>query len=306
MRQQERIFIHRIGGDGPDPATPGREIFPFWSFTKTAMAICALRLAQEGRIDLDRPLDGWDVTMRQLLDHSSGLPDYTTLPAYAEAVARDDPPWPAERLRTETMAQGRRFAPGTGWAYSNLGSLLARETLEATTGRPLSDLIRETVCRPLGLGSVRLATRRRDFAEVVWPGARRYHPGWVYHGCLVGTAADAARLLHGLFAGRLLDAGTLARMQVARTLGGALPGRPWTEHGYATGLMRGRCGDVGRAVGHSGGGPFCVNAVYHFPDLPVPTTVACFAGGTEEGVAERAAVDAARKARPGRSRRIAH
>jgi D-alanyl-D-alanine carboxypeptidase len=61
--------------------------------------------------------------------------------------------------------------------------------------------------------------------------------------------------------------------------------------------MIGEMGQAGRAIGHSGGGPGCVNAVYHFPDLPRPVTVAAFTEGTDEGAAEflaaRTALDAA-------------
>ena len=62
------------------------------------------------------------------------------------------------------------------------------------------------------------------------------------------------------------------------------------EHcGYGAGLMTGRMGDSGQAIGHSGGGPFSVNAVYHFPDRGIPITVACFTDGADEGRAEFAA-----------------
>jgi hypothetical protein len=48
--------------------------------------------------------------------------------------------------------------------------------------------------------------------------------------------------------------------------------------------------EAGRAIGHSGAGPFCVNAVYHFPDASLPVTVATFTDGNEEGRAEFEAV----------------
>jgi hypothetical protein len=72
-------------------------------------------------------------------------------------------------------------------------------------------------------------------------------------------------------------------------LGGALPGRPWTECGYGLGVMSGSWGAAGRVIGHTGGGPFSVNAVYHFPDMDQPLTVASFTDGQEEGIAEHAA-----------------
>lgn len=294
MNTRRPIFIHRISdADSGAHQTTGTEIFPYWSFTKTVISICTLRMAQEGRIELDRHLTGHDFSLRQLLDHTSGLPDYASLADYRRAVSKDETPWPAEQLREATLAQGRLFAPGNGWAYSNLGYMLARDQIENVAGQPLSDLVRRMICDPLGLDSISLATTRQDFTSVHWEEAARYHPGWVYHGCLIGTVADAAKLLHALFTGRLLNASMLAEMMIRHPLGGAIEGRPWTECGYAIGLMSGRCGPAGRAMGHSGGGPFSVNAVYHFPDLKRPATVASFTNGGNEGIAEFAAVEAA-------------
>lgn len=268
-------------------------MFPYWSFTKTVIAICALRMVQEGRIDPDRRLAGYDFSLRQVLDHTSGLPDYFSVPGYRKAVEQTEQPWTAEHLREVTMAQGRLFAPGKGWSYSNLGYMLARDLIEDVAQLPFANLLKQMICDPLGLDSIELAAARHDFERIHWKATKGYHPGWVYHGCLIGTAADAAKLLHALFSGKLLNASILAEMLVQHPLGGAIEGRPWTECGYALGLMSGRCGNVGRVIGHSGGGPFSVNAVYHFPDLRRPVTVASFTDGTNEGVAEFAAVEAA-------------
>jgi hypothetical protein len=123
-----------------------------------------------------------------------------------------------------------------------------------------------------------------------WPSIRTYDAGWVYHGCLTGTAIDAARLLHALFRGRVLRADTLQTMLGGYELGGTTAGRPWTATGYGLGLMSGCMGQAGQSIGHSGGGPFCVNAVYHFPDLDDPVTVASFTQGNHEGTAETEAL----------------
>lgn len=266
------------------------QIFPYWSFTKTVIAICALKLCEQGRLDLDAPVEGQIFSLRQLLNHTSGLPDYGSLPAYHEAVRRDAPPWPREQLVDAVMAQGTLFAPGEGWSYSNLGHMLALEQIERAAGKPFATVVSQQINAPLGLKTMRLAETRDHFASVPWEGARRYHPGWVYHRCLTGTAAEAARLLHALCLGQILGKHSLAQMMTPVPLGGAIEGRPWTTCGYGLGLMIGELGEGLRAIGHSGAGPFCVNAVYHFPDLAGPVTVASFAAGTDEGVAEVEAV----------------
>lgn len=88
--------------------------FPYWSFTKTVIAICALKLQEAGSLDLDAPLQGARYTLRQLLNHTAGLPDYHSLLDYHRAVARDEEPWPREKLLERALAQGPVFAPGEG------------------------------------------------------------------------------------------------------------------------------------------------------------------------------------------------
>ncbi|WP_199699548.1 serine hydrolase domain-containing protein [Notoacmeibacter ruber] len=263
-------------------------LFPYWSFTKTAIAICALRLADQGTVELDAPLPGWQFTLRQLLQHTAGLPDYYALPDYRRDVSQGKPPWAVDDLLERSLAQGMLFAPGEGWTYSNVGYLLARKHIEKRAGQSLAALVRRFISEPLALESLGLATTQADFEKLHWDEASLYHPGWVYHGCLTGTAEDAAGMLQGLMAGELLGRERLEEMLATHPVGGAIPGRPFTECGYGLGLMSGRAGAAGRMIGHSGGGPFAVNAVYHFPDRPVPVTVACFTAGPDEGVPEHA------------------
>lgn len=287
---------YRISASGDECGQGDQSaLFPYWSFTKTAIAICALRLSESGVLDLDSPLSGEPFTLRQLLTHTAGLPDYGAIPAYHQAVAAGDEPWSRDVLLSAVMAKGMLFQPAEGWSYSNVGYMLAREHIEAASGESFSRLMEEIICQPLGLTSIVLAKTPDQFSRLYCAAAGEYHPGWVYHGCLTGNVSDAATLLHGLFTGKLITAASLAKMQIGYPLGGALQGRPWTECGYGAGLMIGAMSEAGRAVGHTGGGPSCVNAIYHFPDLPEPATVACFTDGTNEGIAEFEAVRVAQK-----------
>lgn len=270
---------------------PADALLPWWSFTKTVIAIAALRLAEEGRLDLDAPRPGKAFTLRQLLSHRAGVTNYGRLAAYHEAVALRQDAWSREQLLEEAGADRLEFEPGAGWAYSNIGYMFAKEALEEAAGRPLAEALQGIVIGPLGLASVRLAQTRSDLGRIPWRSLHDYDPGWVYHGLLIGTAADAARLLHAAMAGGFLSAGSLSQMRDRFTrLGGALPGRAVVEQAYGLGLMVGRLGEAGRAWGHNGSGPGSVNLVAHFPDVPAPTTVAVFAEGDDEGVVEREAV----------------
>lgn len=261
-------------------------LFPYWSYTKTVIALCALKLCERGALDLDVRPDGQNYSLRQLLMHTAGVPDYGSLAEYQRDVAAGVAPWSRQVLLDRVMANGMLFKPGQGWAYSNVGYMLAVEVLEQVSGKSLADLVAELITLPLGLNSIVLAQEPADFAKLHWAEATKYHPKWVYHGCLIGTVPDAARLLHAVFQGGFLRPDMIAQMMQHYPLGGAIAGRPWVKHGYNLGLMAGQATGGMADMGHSGCGWFSVNAVYHFPDLADPVTVACFADGCDEGVAE--------------------
>ena len=265
-------------------------LFPWWSFTKCALAICALRLSEEGFINLEECRPGKPYTLRQLLQHRAGVPEYGKLDSYHEAVARHDTPWSRAKLLEEVQADQLDFEPGTSWSYSNVGYLFVRDAIEQATGIELGTALKQFITDPLELRSVRLAMSSSDFDSVYCGTSEPYDPGWVYHGCLLGTTPDAARLLDALLHRRLLQPATLQLMLETYHLGGPIPGRPRIDCGYGLGLMSGRFGEVGRAIGHSGTGPFCANAVYYFPDVANPAVIASFTFGNDEGVAELEAV----------------
>lgn len=285
-----------LDDEPPTGAGASLECFPWWSFTKTVLAIAALRLVEAGKLDLDAPRPHKPYSLRQLLLHRAGIPNYGRLEAYHEAVARGEDAWPRASLLEAVRADALDFEPGTGWNYSNVGYLFVRDAIEEAAGLPLVEALDMWVLASLDLESVRLATKRADFEEIFWPALRTYDPAWVYHGCLIGRPADAARLLHALFRGELLQPASVeAIFERSTRLGDGIQGRPWTKHGYALGLMCGSMGEAGRAWGHSGGGPHSSNAVYHFPDLARPITVACFSDSEADGLAEFEALSIARR-----------
>ncbi|WP_235962522.1 serine hydrolase domain-containing protein [Jannaschia marina] len=256
---------------------------PWWSFTKTLIAALTVRSAARGQLDLDAPCKGHAWTLRDLLQHRAGLGDYGPMPRYKAAVAAGEAPWTdAEFLRAVPL-DALMSPPRESFRYSNIGYLLVVQALEAATGHSLETLLREMTA-PLGLSSVHIARMPSDFADLPFPSGG-YHPGWVAHRCAMGTPADAVRLLRAI-----LDDPTLGEMQAAVPLGGTIAGRPWTETGYGLGMMIGRVGTAGRAIGHSGGGAFSANAVYALPDCPGNPVVATFVAGGDEAPAETAAV----------------
>ena len=264
-------------------------LFPWWSVTKTVLAACALRLVGEGRLALDEGLPGRPYTLRQLLQHRAGVPNYGGLAAYHQAVERGEAPWAEDNLLARVGADRLDFPPGDGWAYSNVGYLFVRRIIERAVDANIATAIQDLVLDPLAMRSVSLARTPGDLAATAWGNPDRYHPGWVYHGLLIGTAADAALFMDAVATGRLLSPPLADAMLNRLTLGGAIPDRPWRTTGYGLGLMIGDMAPGGLAIGHSGNGPGSVCAVYHFRDCDPPCTVSTFAQTEDEGVTEHAA-----------------
>jgi CubicO group peptidase (beta-lactamase class C family) len=261
---------------------------PWWSLTKTALAAGALVLVTEGRLSLDADLRPRPYTLRQLLQHTAGVPDYGGLADYHQAVERGDEPWSREELLRRVGADRLVFPPGHGWAYSNVGYLFVRGLLEDAAGEELGAALRRLVFEPLGVPGVKIATEPNDLDGTAWGNAAAYHPGWVYHGLAVGTPIEAALFLHRLMTGDLVSGGFLADMRAPYALGGPVEGRPWRTAGYGLGLMVDVASPRGRCIGHTGGGPGSVAAAYHFPDLAPPRTTAAFAAVEDPAVVERA------------------
>ncbi len=264
---------------GEDTATD----VPWWSFTKTVIAAAALALARDGRLALDRSLPG-GYTLRQLLQHRAGLPDYGPLAAYHAAVARHEDAWPATLLLERANAQRLIYPPGTGWAYSNIGYLFVRRLIEETTGEHLGATLSALVLQPLDIGHARFAATRADLEGVT--GVSDYDPGWVYHGLVVGPLADAALLLHRLMTGKLLPPHLLSAMCTRHPLDVPTAGRPWLAPGYGLGLMTGNIAGGGIVAGHTGSGPGSVVAIYHALEGPHVCTAATFLPGDDQGAVE--------------------
>tara|TARA_B110000503_G_scaffold19237_1_gene28612 strand:- start:791 stop:1678 length:888 start_codon:yes stop_codon:yes gene_type:complete len=252
-------------------------IVPWWSFTKTVIAAAALVLVRDGKLSLDVPLKGKPFTLRQLLQHQAGLPDYGGLPEYHQAVEAGVTPWSREVFFGKVDIDKLLFEPGQGWQYSNMGYGLIGDIIQQTTGQDLNCSLQSLVLEPLGVLNARIAYEPRDLNGVCMGDARDYHPGWVFHGLLVGPLREAALFLHRLMTGALLPQSLMESMrETYELIDVPLGDRPWTNPGYGLGLMRGDV--VGNVLleGHAGEGPGSVIAVYHVPNAKGPSTIAAF------------------------------
>ena len=275
----------------PVPTEHADVVVPWWSFTKTVLAATALSLVRDGLIGLDDELPEGPFTLRQLLKHQAGLADYSELADYHAAVAQGLAPWSADDMLQRLDATRLRYTPGTSWRYSNVGYLQVARVIERVTGQPVETALAQRVFTPMGVTQIRLANTPEDLRGVYPASLASYHPGWVYHGLLVGPLSAAATVLHQLLTGDFLPPALRHAMQDAIVLGAELPGRPWASPGYGLGLMIGGTTSGHRLTGHTGVGPGGVIAVYHCAVGGQSATCSVFSEGDAEGAVEARALE---------------
>jgi D-alanyl-D-alanine carboxypeptidase len=227
--------------------------YPIYSVTKTAVAAAVLLLVREGAVELD--------AVRRLLDHTSGVRDYGSLPEYHEAVRRQPGrAWEDDEFLARTAVAGPQFQPGQGWAYSNTGYLLLRRLLDQHGG--LAALLPR-----LGLADAKVAERPHDLAvavpapsELLLDGVDDvrgvYDPRWVGHRTLLARAGDLLGFWRDLPT-EMLDPRTFV------PIGFAAPG--FVRPCYGLGVMADPGSPLGTVVGHGGGGPGYATAVFAVP-----------------------------------------
>ena len=252
-----------------DPAMPVR----LGSITKQFTAALIMKLADEGKLSLDDPLSkfvpdfpkpGADATVRQLLNHTSGIQSYTGIPGAMMTRGRN-PHTTAEMLAIFKDAPPA-FERGTDWAYNNSGYVLLGAIIEKVTGKPWHEALDEKIVRPLGLRTLRSGAApngeqgiprpyTRDGEKIV--AAMPIHMSFPHAaGALVGNAADLAAFARALHQGKVVRPESY-QLMIAPTV---LPGGRTVPYGFglAPGEVRGR-----PIVGHDGGIPgFQTDGIY--------------------------------------------
>jgi D-alanyl-D-alanine carboxypeptidase len=142
---------------------------PIGSITKSFTATIALQLVGEGALGLDDAIDRWypevpeapSITIRMLLNHSSGLPDISQLQLDLHCADPAAIVSPDQLIEAGIALPRGTFAPGKGYRYSSLNTIIVGRILEQITGRSFDDLITERLIVPLGLHRTRLDTDGR-------------------------------------------------------------------------------------------------------------------------------------------------
>jgi len=248
--------------------------FRIGSVTKIFVAALVLRLAAEGLLDLDGEATPFTegITIRQLLNHTSGLDDFMGDPvAFFEPYRRDpDHRWEfgaGEELRL-VLEKPRLFAPGEGWAYHGSNYIVLRLLVEEVTGSSLRTALRERVLEPLGLDRSHLVEGplRGDCARGYLPPDNPILPGgpgpvdvteldlpfYRAGGGIVSTVADTAAILRALLGGGFLPRGLRSEMLDAVEADWEETDRYGLGIGEITALMGRQRSPCGPAWGHLG------------------------------------------------------
>jgi D-alanyl-D-alanine carboxypeptidase len=261
-------------------------LFYVYSITKTFTAIRVLQLAEQGAFSLDDPVVRHlrevalpsTVTIRRLLNHTSGLPSYTDLPTYAPAVrAHPSNPWSYDDTVTLTCRGKIDFPPGEGWHYSNSGYMLLLLMIEVVTRQSFTTNLEQGIIQSLKLQHTYVAEeidrgklvpgycRFLNDAEAMENVIPRYHPGWCKTGLVISTTEEVAQFYCELFEGRLISTMSLSTMTSWMPIGDS--NDFFKKPGYGLGLMIDPEWEFGGFYGHGGDGPDYNTWAMYLPDF---------------------------------------
>jgi len=279
--------------------TDASTAYLWFSMTKLVTATAALRLADEGRLDLEAPIGEFvdclrtpsteQPTMRHLLTHTAGL--VNPLPMRWVHPVGSPPPATDALLRRIMSRRVYRWPVGGPARYTNLGYLAAGEVMAAATGERFDALVRRLVLEPAGMrqtdfattpgtslatGYVALPRLARPVLRALLPGdlvggpqgsltaMRPFAVDGPAYGGLVGTAADAARFLRMHVNDGAVDGTRVLQPETARRMRVIdAPGRPF-DHGI--GWFRRPTTSSERWVEHFGSGLGYWNVMRLYPD----------------------------------------
>jgi D-alanyl-D-alanine carboxypeptidase len=248
--------------------------FRIGSVTKIFVAALVLQHVAEGLLDLDGDAAPFveGVTIRQLLNHTSGLDDFVgDIVSFFEPYRQDSAHrWelgPRDELRL-VMDKPRLFPPGDGWAYHGSNYIVLRLVVEEATGVSLRDALRQRVIAPLGLEKTDLVEGplRGDCARGYFPADNPVLPGGSgpvdvteidvpFHragGGVVSTVGEIAKMLRALLGGEFLPDHLRAEMLQAVDSDWPETDRYGLGIGEITALMGRQRSPCGPAWGHIG------------------------------------------------------
>ncbi len=221
------------------PEIPARPEMHFFiaSVTKPFVAVAILQLAEEGKLELDDPIDSYlpveiaeaiprsdEITIRQLLDHTSGIADYDERALILEEYENPDTIVPYEQGMWDGIHASPLYDPGEGYTYSNVNYILLTLIIDRVSGTSYEEYIKEHIFSPVGMKNTTVHRNNRlpdpsmhaievdddgnimDFSTL----HKHYDRG---SGDIVSTTADLNAFHQALVSGMLISPSSYAVMK---------------------------------------------------------------------------------------------
>ena len=248
------------------------------SNTKTFVAVVILQLVQEGKITLDEPIetylpglihgegiDGSKITVRQLLQHTSGLPEYTdTVPGETDIFQIRDNYYSTRDLLDVALSKPAAFEPGSQFSYTNTNYIVLTLLAEKVTHRPLAEQITQRITEPLGLAHTYYPNPGEEEIRGTHPhGYHRNSQGELEDitrkdpseaggaGAMISTPSELNKFFQAVLDGTLLSQDSIAEMK--KTVDAGQP-ETGVDH-YGLGIISTSLSCGGTAWGHAGSIP---------------------------------------------------
>jgi D-alanyl-D-alanine carboxypeptidase len=263
------------------------------SIGKTHVAAVLLQLYEERRVDLDTKISHWfgdeewfahvpnaeDITLRMLMNHTSGMPEHVTMPEMIAALeVEPQKVWQPEELVAFVLDKDPLFPAGEGWSYADTNYIFVGMIIERVTGRTYYQELADRILKPLGLRDTIPAARQElpglvsgytspqnPFPvpeEVTTNGRVAFNPQMEWTGGgLMTTSLDLARWAHQLYGGNVLKQKTKTLMLQGVPAGPRLG----PDHEYGLGVII-RPSAHGPVYGHAGWFPGYISMMAYYAD----------------------------------------
>ena len=272
VQRGKRAVLHRAGTADLADGAPIRasDSMRLASVAKAFSGAVALSLVADGTLSLGDTVGKWlpglprawsKVTLRELLQHTSGVPDFSQTKAFRKALLKSLLKPPAPRVLLSFAPKRLNFRPGSRFEYSNSDNIIAALMAEAATGKSYSSELRSRVFAPLGLGHTSLPrgaalpspiVHGYDVAPPQLPVdvSRLFAAGWAWaSGGIVSTPHDANLFVRGYARGATTSRAVRRAQFTFRPGSSEPPGPGVNSAGLAIFRYRTGCGTV---YGHTG------------------------------------------------------
>jgi len=270
-----------------EKAEPEMQFF-MASVSKSFTSVAVLKLAEEKKLSLDDSISTWldadlvakipngeNITIRELLDHTSGIADYDEESILWQELDHPDIPVSYEVGIGQGINASPLFSPGTGYEYSNVNYLLLTKIVDKASGMPYEEYVNQTIFVPAGLhnttfhrtnnfdrphmtASEQINGTTKDFSAVYVEFDRGA-------GDIVSTTSDLNRFHRTLREGRLVSNTSLTEMERSSPQAYARDGNVTSGYGLGYGV-RHDAGTNSTLAGHSGSYPGSVTFWYFIPE----------------------------------------